>query len=128
MRRRTVRRGVGGFTLIEVLVALAVLAFAMAAIVRSTSTAAGNAAHLRDRTLAQWVAINKVTELQLDPEWPAVGVNSGNYEMAGRDWRWEAKVSGTDDETVRRLDVTVLDNTTSKNILAVVVAYLDRPL
>jgi general secretion pathway protein I len=118
----------GGFTLLEVLVALAVLALAMAAITSSTSAAAANASHLRDRTLAHWVAVNKLTELQLQPEWPAAGEAKGSYEMANREWRWEMRVSDTDDPDVRRLDVKIFGGPQEREPLAVTVAYVDKPL
>lgn len=117
-----------GFTLMEVLVALGVLAIAMAAITSATGTGASNAAHLRERTLAHWVAMNKVMELQLSREWASPGETKGTYEMANREWRWEVKVSDTEEEAVRRVDVEVFGGERATEPLAVLVAYADRPL
>ncbi len=96
-----------GFTLIEVLVAVTVLALAMLAIIRAGSQYTGNQAYLQDRTLATWVARNVLTSLRLEKVWPATGTRSDEAEMAGRRWRWEAKISPTPDEEVRRIDVRV---------------------
>lgn len=117
-----------GFTLLEILVALAVLALGMAAVMSSTSQSSSSTAYMKDKTLAHWVAMNKMTELQLGNEWPGVGVRNGDYEMANRDWRWEAKISDTEDDDVRRVDLNVYAEQGSKQSLAYVMGYLGRPL
>ncbi len=116
-----------GFTLIEVLVALAVVAISMSALISSSSTSASNAAYLQDKTLAHWVGMNKVAELQLSPTWPSVGRKKGDYELAGQDWRWEAKISSTEDDSIRRLDLKVF-RPNSTEAVAMLLAYLGRPL
>lgn len=100
-------QGDPGFTLIEVLVAVTVLALAMLAIIRAGSQYTGNQAYLQDRTLATWVARNQLTIFQLEKDWPATGTRSDEVEMAGRRWRWEAKISPTPDTEVRRVDIRV---------------------
>ena len=96
-----------GFTLLEVLVALAILAIAMGAILKAASESAGNIGYLRDRTLASWVALNKANELLLQPGLPGIGVQEGTAAMANREWRWRVQVSGTDREDLRRLQIAV---------------------
>jgi len=96
-----------GFTLLEILVALAVLALAMGAVIKATSSYTGNMSHLRDRTFANWVARNVLNEFQVRKEWPAVGERKGNIEMGQHEWRWVARVSQTDEAELRRLDVEV---------------------
>jgi general secretion pathway protein I len=96
-----------GFTLLEILVALAILAIALGAVLKATAEGVGQVGYLRDRTLASWVAMNRINELLLEPAWPALGVSEGRAEMAGRGWRWEVRVSVTTDPDLRRLDVTV---------------------
>jgi general secretion pathway protein I len=63
--------------------------------------------YLRDRTLAGWVASNKVNELLLSSDWPAPGESQGDAGMGGRDWSWRLQVSTTDDTDLRRMDVSV---------------------
>ena len=116
-----------GFTLIEILVALAVLAIAVAAVVTAVSGHVSNAAYLRDRTLAHWVAMNKVTELQVGGDWPEPGVQQGDSLMAAQEWSWQVKASKTEDADVLRLDVKVFADKDRKEPAAVMVAYLGRP-
>ncbi len=101
------RRNARGFTLIEVLIAVFVLGFALAAIITSTGRYGASAAVLREKTLALWVAHNRLTEIGLEPGWPAVGKSDGDAELADLDWRWDVTVSETPDPRVRRVDITV---------------------
>lgn len=112
------RRRNAGFTLIEVLVAVAVLALAMGAIISGMARYTGNAAYLREKTLALWVAHNRLTELELAPDWPAVGKSNGEAEMAGTKWKWEVLVQKTQDDRLRRVDVLVRSPQNAKVTLA----------
>lgn len=97
-----------GFTLLEVLVALAVLAIAMGAIISAATQSINTVATLRDQTFAGWVALNQINQRLLDPKpWPDEGSSSGSAELASRAWRWEAQFSKTGDPDLRRLDLTV---------------------
>ena len=96
-----------GFTLLEVLVAVAVLALALTAIISGGSTAARAAALMRDKTLALWVAHNRLTEVDLQPTWIQLGSSSDDVQMGGQDWTWHANVVGTQDPTLRRIDISV---------------------
>ena len=66
-----------GFTLIEILVAVTVLAVAMGAIISGMARFAANAGYLREKTVALWVAHNRLTEIELEPSWPSVGKSDG---------------------------------------------------
>ncbi len=116
-----------GFTLVEVLVAVAILAIAMAAILSGMARYADNAAYLRDKTLALWVAHNRIANLMSQPEWPSVGRSNGNDEMGGDDWRWTAEVKETPDDRLRRIDVTVAHDQKPEATLATVSAFRRRP-
>lgn len=117
-----------GFTLLEILVALAVLAMAMAALLHAAGGYTRNQAYLRDRTLADWVAHNRLVELQLETEWPSVGRKSGAAEFAGRGWRWETEVVTTPDQDLRRVDVQVFPDGADKDApsSARLSGYLER--
>lgn len=96
-----------GFTLIEILVAVTVLAVAMGAIISGMARFAANAGYLREKTVALWVAHNRLTEIELEPSWPSVGKSDGDAEMAGIEWRWFVEVTETPDPNVRRADIRV---------------------
>ena len=119
---------VKGFTLLEVIVALAVLAIALAALIKGTADNANNAAYLRDKTLAHWVGMNVVAEQRLQAKWNEHGVERGDEEMGNHTWYWSAKLSKTFDEDVRRLEVEVRGNDARDTTpLASLVAFLPRP-
>ncbi len=80
-----------GFTLIEVMVALLVLAFAMAALQLRIGQTLDSAAYLRDKTIAQWVALNQLELLRISPRFgnaPLEQQTTGTSTMAGRTWYW----------------------------------------
>lgn len=96
-----------GFTLLEVLIALVVLALSLGAVIKATGDYTNNQSWLRDRTLATWVARNVLVEFQLKGEWPRVGERKGSLEMGNREWSWLARISQTEEQQLRRLDVEV---------------------
>jgi general secretion pathway protein I len=96
-----------GFTLIEVLAALVIVSLGMMAVIQAVSQTASNSAYLRDKTLAHWVALNRLTEARLEQSAPKVDETSDEVEMAGRTWRWTMTVTQTPVETMRRIDVSV---------------------
>lgn len=116
-----------GFTLLEVLVALAVLAIAMAALIKVSGSNASNSAYLKEKTFAHWVAVNKANELRLADTWPAVGTSKGTVFMAEQEWRWHIKVSNTPDKNVRRLDIQV-NREGEDGSAANISAFTGRPL
>jgi general secretion pathway protein I len=88
-------------------VALAVLAVALAAVIRLMGQSIDTAAALRDRTIAQWVAEDRLTWNQMTRRFPAVDETEGDSEMAGRTWHWREQVSGTPVEKLRRIEISV---------------------
>lgn len=96
-----------GFTLLEILVALAVLALALMAAIKGAGGYAGNQAYLQERTLAEFVARNRLVELQLAGNWPDTGRRNDDTRFAGLDWVWQTEVKPTPDADVRRIDIRV---------------------
>jgi general secretion pathway protein I len=115
-----------GFTLIEVLIALAVLAIALAAVMRALSQSIDLSAGLRDRNIALWVAQNRLAEHQIRHDWPSQDTTEGTTEMAGREWRWREQVSGTPEPALRRIEIEVRA-ANGDQALAHLVGFLSQP-
>ncbi len=96
-----------GFTLLEVLIALVVLALALTALVHAAGVSVRDFGGLRERSYAGWVAANVVTEARLKERLPAPGRRDGQQRLAGREWYWRLEVADTQDPRIRRLDVQV---------------------
>ncbi len=96
----------GGFTLLEVLVALVVVAVAVAALGRAGSQVLGGQAELEERTLALWVADNAIAELRLEAGYSSAR-RRGSSEMGGRIWHWEMLVQPAPGGELLRVDVAV---------------------
>ena len=96
-----------GFTLIEVLAALVIVALGMLGVIEAVTQSARNGTYLREKTLAHWIAMNVITEARLQAEPPAVAERSDEVEFAGERWRWTMVVTQTEVESLRRMDVSV---------------------
>ena len=96
-----------GFTLIEVLVALAIVALGMAALMAALGSSADSASYLREKTFAEWVALNRIEEVRLAFQKPTKGKKEGEVEMAGQKWRWAQDVQETEVKGILRIDVSV---------------------
>lgn len=116
-----------GFTLAEVLVATAVVALAMGALLKGGGDAAAVSNGLRDRTYAQWVAANRLAELQLQADWPSLGDQRGSDDLAGREWFWEQTVSRFEVDDIRRVEIAVLAAEGSEHALARLSALIGNP-
>ncbi len=114
---------VSGFTLIEVVIALAVISISMAAVINGVGKNISNASYLREKTLAQWVASNKITEIQLSDAALDDSDTNGESELAGRSWEWNITVSDTDVEVIKRVVVEVGPED-SEETLASVTAFI----
>ena len=96
-----------GFTLLEMLVALAIFSLAALALVRLQAVSARTSADLRERTLAQIVARNIMVERLTDPQAPALGASQGVSENVGRQWRWNQQVDDADNGRMALITVRV---------------------
>lgn len=97
----------GGFTLIEVLIAVAVISLTLLAMAGKMGRMLDAANSMRDYTYASWIAQNKITEMRLANVLPEVSTSSGEVNYAGVDWAWRAVVSETGVENLFRVDVTI---------------------
>lgn len=96
-----------GFTLIEVLAALVIVALGMLGVIEAVTQSARNGTYLRDKTLAHWIGMNVITERRLQPDPPPIAESSDEVEFAGARWKWTMRVSQTQVQSLRRMDVSV---------------------
>ncbi|MES3041002.1 MAG: type II secretion system minor pseudopilin GspI [Pseudomonadota bacterium] len=96
-----------GFTLIEVLVSLAIFGVVALTLLTTSRDQTRQAAAIEDRLIAHWIALNTLTDLQAGSEYLEVGVTDTTAVMAGRDWFVTIAVSTTPSSAVRHLDISV---------------------
>lgn len=99
-----------GFTLVEVLVALAIFSLAALALLRLQGGAMTSAADLDARLIAGIVARNQAIEAVLVRPAPAFGETQGDEDNAGRRWHWVRRVERTPDIRLQRIEITVMGN------------------
>lgn len=113
-----------GFTLVEVLVALLIVAVALGAAAKVMLGAAYSGAQRADRTAAQWVALNQMSILKLRRQWP-VNSESGTEEMMHNKWVWRQSTESTTDENVVRVTIDVhLEGADEDDLSASVVGFI----
>lgn len=115
-----------GFTLIEILVALTILAVALAAGMRAVAQSADAATLLKDRTLALWVAQNRLAEAQLANPSPALGQREGEQEQARTTFVWRETVTTTPNPSFRKIEIVVTAPGVPDYALARLVGYLGQ--
>ena len=100
-----------GFTLIEVVIATFIVGMSLIAVVGTIQSITQQTSRLEEKFIADLVANNFLTELQLKSQWPEIGEQDLEAEMAGREWFAKIKVEATEVETLRRIEINVgLDN------------------
>jgi len=122
---------VGGFTLVEVLVALMIVAIGLSALLVAVSGTARTSGYLRDKTLAQWIALNRLTEVRLNSKNKfAQNTDTAELTFGGRVWHYDTQYFDTSVTTMRRVVVRVYagDTKTKGNPLAESTTFLGAAL
>ena len=96
-----------GFTLLEVLVALGIFAVVAASVLTLAQRSVQNAARLEAKTLAMWVADNRLVELQLQGEAAGIGQAQGEVHLANRTWLWQSLVEPAAEPLQRKISIWV---------------------
>jgi len=120
VRYRVLHRG---FTLLEVLVALAIVAVALTAAVRAGGVSLDSSAQVKERMFATWVAQNRLAELTASHVFPDLGTHSGTAAQAGRSFTWEEIVGVTPNENFRRVEIRVRAEG-QQHVAATLIGYL----
>lgn len=113
-----------GFTLLETLVALAILAIALAAVLRAAGAETRHAEELRLRLLADWVAQNRLALHASRGDWIAIGTQNGEDTQAGVRLLWREEISNTPNPAFRRIEVGVFAPDDEQHALRKLTGYL----
>ena len=120
-------RRLRAFTLVEILVALAILAIALAATTRAAGLATDGARETRVRLLATWAAGNRVAELRARRLFPAAATTTLAVDQGGLSLVLQETVAETPNPTIRRLELSVAEASDPGRVIATQVAFLVRP-
>lgn len=120
------KKQASGFTLIEVLIALLIVATALGTATKIMLGAANNGAALADQTAAQWVGLNRLSTLKLKRQWP-VRTENGDEEMMQRTWLWEQRAEATGDDNLIRVTIDVrLEGADEDDLKASVIGFVAK--
>ena len=107
-----------GFTLVEVLVALAIISIALLSALRAAGQGTNNVAELRSRLLAAWVAENRLAEHRALTDWLPLGIQRGKYSEGGREFVWREEVVATPNPAFRRIEIDIYAEADESHSLA----------
>ena len=119
-----------GFTLLEVLVALIIVSITIISIIKATGSTASNVSYMQQKTIAHWVAMNRMTELQLDKNnWPAIGIKKETVELSKQEWEWQQEIKETPITNIRLVEIRVFAKDAGKEArpMAKLSGYLLTP-
>ncbi len=114
-----------GFTLVEILVALAILSISLSSVLYVINQNTHNLIYLKDKTFAHWVAMNKVAEFRVNPaQIQNTRQLSGRYSLAQREWKWIAQIIHTEDKDLDKLIIDVYSAEDSEMKLATLTSFI----
>jgi general secretion pathway protein I len=116
-----------GFTLIEVMLAMAIFAIAGVALLGSAQNNFTTMANLEQKTVAQWVASNQLVAASIDKTWPPKDKRKGSVEMAGATWYWLQKVVRTTDPNMRQITMEIRLNEQQEQPISSLVTFVSKP-
>ena len=116
-----------GFTLLEVLVALTIISLSLGALISTSGSQANSAGYLKQKTIAHWVAMNQIIQLQVEKAWPDKGDTKDSTQMAGTEWYWTRTVKETEDKNSRQVEFKIYLDEERESSLARLIVYLFKP-
>lgn len=115
-----------GFTLLEVMLSMAVFAIAGVALLSTANTNITNLNAFEEKIIASWVASNQLVETKLVNKWPPDNKEKGSTEIAGQTWFWEQVALKTTDDNLRQLTVDVRIAESDESSIASLVTFVTR--
>ena len=123
--RNQSRTKTAGFTLVEILVALAILSISLSAVLYVINQNTNNLIYLKNKTFAHWVAMNKISEFRVNPVLIQNSRRlSGRYTLAQREWEWTAQLIHTEDKDLNKLNIDVYSAEDSEMKLATLTSFI----
>ncbi|KXJ58130.1 type II secretion system protein GspI [Alteromonas sp. KUL42] len=114
-------------TLLEVMVALLIFAMTGTAILKAAGDHLSSVGQVEAVTFANWVASNRLSQLQLDTTWPPKNNVKGNMEMADRTWYWRQSVTKTNDDDLRAVTIYVGEDKEYASSVTSVTTFVAKP-
>jgi len=115
-----------GFTLIEVMLAMAIFSIAGIALLSVADNNFRNLSHLENKVLANWVASNQLVAVTLDKTWPPKNNKKGTVEMAGQEWFWLQKVVKTENKNMRSVVIEIRNEEDQKLAVTSIVTFVSK--
>jgi len=115
------------FTLLEVLVALTVIAITLGAVIKTTSDQTASTTYLKQKTIGHWVAMNTLNQLLLEKKWPSLGKSTDSVSMAGHEWHWQREVVKTLSPDSRKIIYRVFSDSEHQQQVSQLTGYVTDP-
>jgi general secretion pathway protein I len=126
MKTSDTKKHIAGFTLIEVMVALTIIAISLGALLNTSGTQASSASYLKQKTLAHWVAANELTQIRISKEFPDIGDKKGSTTMANHDWYWIRTTKKTEDDNALEVTFALYADKDYQQNLTTLIGYATR--
>jgi general secretion pathway protein I len=120
------KKCIKGFTLIEVMLAMAIFSIAGIALLSAADNNFKNLSYLENKVIANWIASNQLVEATLDQTWPPKNNKKGSIKMAEREWFWWQKVIKTTDKNMRAIVIEIRSKEDAKLALTSVMTYVSK--
>ncbi len=115
------------FTLIEVLVALTIIAITLGAIIKTSSNQAANTTYLKQKTIGSWVALNMHNQLLLEKIWPSLGKSTDSVSMANHEWHWQREIQKTLSPDTRKIIYRIYVDEDRQQQVSKLTGYVTNP-
>ena len=120
-------RRLKAFTLLEVMVALLVIAIGLGAVIQASSSSTWQSGHIREKAIAGWVAQNQMAIFRAKRVWDSSNRKTGTAEMANIEWNFEITISATTDPSFRKIEIDVFQaEDKEKRVKAHLTGYMAR--
>lgn len=127
LKSNIIHRNQKAFTLLEVLVALTIIAITLGAIIKTSSDQAANTTYLKQKTIGSWVALNIHNQLLLEKSWPSLGKSTDSVSMANHEWHWQRNIQKTLSPETRKIIYRVYVDEDRQQQVSQLIGYVTNP-